>query len=240
MAGLFWGILCLVLCAPKLRTAPRLIGLVALAYALNESATLLPVWWPALWFGLQHNWLGKAVSVAVSLLVVYGFQWVSPAEVGLARPAPGSLRMVGPVVLVFAGLQLWDEFAHRHLHTPPGLETYLYQLTMPGIAEELFFRGTLLGLLSRVFPRTIPFFGTRTSWGGVAGLILFILGHGLSFPASPLALLPRAHFSVGLVLDTLLFGTQFLWVRERTGSCWAAIATHNLMNTCLTLGHSLL
>ena len=138
------------------------------------------------------------------------------------------MRVVGPVVLFFAVVQVWDCFAHRHLHPVPNLETYLYQLTMPGIAEELFLRGTLLGLLSRMFPRTIPLLGTRSGWGGIAGIVLFILGHGLKFPSNPLTLLPQTHFSAGLVFDTFLFGVLYLWVRERTGSCWVAMVTHNL------------
>ena len=109
---------------------------------------------------------------------------------------------------------------------------------MPGLAEELFERGVLLGLLNHVFPRNIPFFGTRTSWSGLAGIVLFVLGHGFYF-AYPNTFWPAAHFPPGLIADKLLFGTLFLWVRERSGSCWAAVATHNLTNFSLVLGQLL-
>jgi membrane protease YdiL (CAAX protease family) len=238
MAGLFWGLLCLLLCAPKLKAAPRILGLAALLYGLNELAVAVPYWW---WhtfnFSLQHNWMGKLFSIVLCLLVIYGVKWVRPAEVGLTRPLPGSLRIVVPVVLFFALIEFTDAFINRHHHLRPTLESHLYQFLMPGIAEELFFRGVFLGLLSRVFPRTIPFFGTRTSWGGVVGVLLFVLGHCLDF-SKPLMLLPELHFSLGKVFGVGLYGTLYLWVRERSGSCWAAMLAHNLLNTCLYAGWS--
>ena len=237
MAALFGGILCLFVCATKLRTAPRLVGMVALLYGLNELALMLPIWlghWAN--FGLQFNWTGKLLSILLSLLVVFGLRVVEPREAGLVR-AGRDWRLVGLVALLFAGLQFWGAYSNRHHHGPPSLETYLYQLTMPGIAEELFFRGILLALLKRLFSRAIPFFGAQTSWGGIATVGLFALGHGFSF-AGPLALLPQAHFALGSAVNATVFGLLYLWVRERSGSCWAAMATHNLTNNCLEIGLS--
>ena len=239
MLVLFWGLLCLVLCTPGLKTAPRLVGLVALLYGLYDLAIMLPVWWHPLVFGLEMNWTGKLLSILLSLLVIYGWRLVSPQEVGLVRPVVGSWRIVVPVVLVLALANFAGGFSNRHHHTPPSWEVHLFELTMPGIAEELFTRGVFLGLLSRVFPRTIPFFGTRTSWGGIAGLVLFVLAHCLSF-RGPLMLLPQTHFSLDSVVLTGVYGTLYLWVRERSGSCWAAMAAHNLTNVCLEVGLSVL
>lgn len=234
MLVFFWGLLCLVLCAPKIKTAPRLVGLVALLVGLNVLVVTLPGWWHPLYVGLHMNWMGKLLSIGLSLLVIYGWRLVSPQEVGLGRPLRNSWRIVGPVVLVFALANFAGGFFNRHHHAPPTWEAHLYELSMPGIAEELFMRGVFLGLLSRVFPRTIPFLGTRTSWGGLAGLVLFVLGHGLSF-TSPLQFLPQTHFSPDLVVTTV-YGTLFLWVRERSSSCWAAMAAHNLNNMALYVG----
>lgn len=234
MLVLFWGLLCLVLCAPKVKTSPRVVGLVALLCGLDGLATMLPVWWHPLSFGLHMNWTGKLLSILLCLLVIYGWRLVSPQEVGLVRPLAGSWRIVVPVVLVFALANFAGGFFNRHHHTPPSWEGHLYELTVPGIAEELFMRGVFLGLLRRVFPRTIPFLGTRTSWGGIAGLVLFVLAHGLSF-TGPLMVLPQTHFSWDLAM-TAVYGILFLWVRERSASCWAAMAAHNLTNVGLYVG----
>ena len=239
MVVLFWALLCLALCAPGLRSAPRLVGLAALLYGLDVLAVVLPLgWWSQLGLGLQFNWTGKLLSIILALVVIYRLRLVSPAEVGLRWPVAGSWRVVGLVGLCFVALEFADGFSNRYHHAPPSLEKHLYELIMPGVAEELFDRGVFLGLLSRVFPRNIPFFGARTSWGGVVSVLLFVLSHALLF-SGPLATLPQVNFSPGLVLDILLWGTLFLWVRERSGSVWAAVLVHNLANTALFLGHAL-
>lgn len=234
--------LCLLLCAPGWARAPRLLSRAALAYGLSEVVLLAPIWArsPALLFGLQFNWTGKVLSTLLALFVAYGLRWVSPADVGLGRPQPGSWRVAGAVVAALAAWQFLDAFGARHHHPAPTAEEWWFQLLVPGIAEELLFRGVLLGMLGRVFPRNIPFFGTRTSWGGVVGVLLFVLAHGVAFRGGPLQAWPQVHFTLGNVGDKILMGSLFLWVRERTASCYAAMATHNLMNTCLVAGHALL
>lgn len=184
MLFFFWTLASLLLFAPGLKTAPRLVLLAAVLYGLTDLAVMAPIWWTTQ-AGLQYNWLGKLLATLLSLGIVYGLRWVSPHETGLHLPQADSWRVVGFVALVAAALQVFGGYLVRHQVRPPGSETLLYQLTMPGLAEELFERGVLLGLLSRVFPRTIPFFGTRTSWGGLAGIGLFVLGHGFGF-AHPL------------------------------------------------------
>jgi membrane protease YdiL (CAAX protease family) len=237
MLFFFWILLSLLLFAPGLKTAPRLVLMAAVLYGLNDLAVVSPIWWVKQW-GLQYNWLGKLLAILLSLGVIYGLRWVSSRESGLQWPRLDSWRVVATVALATTIIQFAGGYLTRHQVHPPSGEALLYQLTMPGLAEELFGRGVLLGLLSRIFPRTIPFFGTRTSWGGLAGIILFILGHGFSF-AHPDTFWPTAHFPFGLIADKLLFGTLFLWVRERSGSCWAAVATHNLSNFSLFLGQLL-
>lgn len=189
------------------------------------------------WFnpGLHYNWAGKAFSLLLTGLVIYGWRWVSPAEVGLRWPAPGSRWLVGLVIVAFGLFQLANGYSIRHHHPRPTLEALCYELTMPGLAEELFSRGVLLGLLSRAFPRSLPLLGARTSWGGVASVLLFVLGHIFNF-AGPLAIQPSVHFSPEMVVGIGLWGTLFLWVRERTGSVWAAVLAHNVGNFFLYLG----
>ena len=237
MLFFFWTLASLLLFAPGLKQAPRLMLLAAALYGLTDLVVMSPIWWVTQG-GLQYNWLGKFLAILLSLGLVYGLRWVSSLESGLQWPRPDSWRVVGLVALFAAALQIIGGYLTRHQVRPPSSEALLYQLTMPGLAEELFERGVLLGLLSRVFPRNIPFFGTRTSWGGLAGIVLFVLGHGFSF-AHPATFWPAAHFPPGLIADKLLFGTLFLWVRERSGSCWAAVATHNLTNFSLVLGQLL-
>jgi len=70
MIALFWGVLCLLLFAPGLKVAPRIVLLAALLYGLNELAVVNPIWWSNQ-FGLQYNWLGKLLAILLVLLVIY-------------------------------------------------------------------------------------------------------------------------------------------------------------------------
>jgi len=126
MLVLFWGFLCLTLCASRLDAAPRLIGLVALLVGLNELAVMLPTWWHPVSFGLQMNWTGKLFSTMLCVLVIYGWRVVSPQEVGLVRPLKSSWRIVVPVVLVLVLAQVIGGFLNRHQHAPPSWEKHLY------------------------------------------------------------------------------------------------------------------
>lgn len=271
--GLFWGLLCYGLCLPRLGAKPRAIHLAALACAGYACALVLLWWWRVVLMSNAHppawvlslatyptSWLGKGLSLLWSVLVVAGLRWLTPNEAGLRAPQPGSLSKVAPVVAVVAVVLLtYKLFTPQHL--PRWLPQQLYVATLPGLAEELFYRGVLLGLLSRAFPRTIALPGIHTTWGGVVSVLLFAVGHILKFPAFlPSALYQLGHgtlehgfqlwpyvsawlfpadFSLADFGYFALLGTLFLWVRERTGSCWVAAGTHCLVNSCLAVGHSL-
>jgi membrane protease YdiL (CAAX protease family) len=258
-----WAGLCLGLCASRWSSAPRLLGLAALACAGQACALVLPPWpvWVAA-FGLPDlapayvspfatppvAWAPKVAALGVSALLL-SLRWPTLAEAGLRLPQPGTVRAVLPAVLLLATGLLVNAYLTRQAARVLWLPERVFYATLPGLQEELFYRGVLPGLLGRVFPRRIPLPGTRTSWGGIVGVLLFTLGHGLTFPGelaywlhSSLlgrylqAWLSPAHFLSADLLYVLAMGSFFLWVRERTGSCWAAVAAHCLMNSCVAIG----
>lgn len=265
--SLLWGGLCLGLVVAKVPAATRRVGLAALACALHALALLLPPWESlaaTLGFGPATgssspfntlNWTGKAVALLLSGLYAYGWRWVTPAAVGLRRPQPASLRVVGPVVVAVALGIFANAYALRQTFLPLWWHEGLYYSLVPGIEEELFYRGVLLGLLGPAFARTIPLPGTRTSWGGLVTVLLFGLGHVLKitpvyYVVNDLLLgghgavripwwYPLLYFSPLEAVYPLAMGLLFLWVRERTGSVWAAAAAHCLLNTALTAGRML-
>ncbi|NML67157.1 CPBP family intramembrane metalloprotease [Hymenobacter sp. RP-2-7] len=261
--ALLWSSLCLLLTASKLWVAPRPLGRAALVCALHMLVLVLP--WsqllglPATPTSLGHPplaWAAKVVALLVSGLVLYGVRWVVPAAAGLRRPGPGTLRPVGLVVGAVAVAVFASAYAARRSFLPLWWPERLYYSVVPGLEEELFYRGALLGLLGPVFARSIPLPGTRTSWGGLATVLLFALGHSLKlsfiYDAVNNLLLSQAHLAghvtwwqsllYFVLTDTaypLLMGLLLLWVRERTGSVWVAVAAHCLLNTALTLGRTL-
>lgn len=262
--GFFWSLLCLGLCSAQLASAPRLVGRAALACGLHQVILVLPPWtyW-ATWLGLSPSitpsnpifhpvaWGSQMMGLLLIIWLIYGLKWVTPTESGLCRPWPGTTGRVVLVVLASATALFVDAYLSRHAFTSLWWHERLYFATLPGLVEELFYRGVLVGLLSRAFPHTVPLPGAYTSWGGLVGVLLFALGHHFKFGSNWLLsdvgraflqgygwLLIKQFFSAALFFQ-LLFGTLFLWVRERTGSVWAAVAAHCLLNGVLVLGHSM-
>ena len=265
--GLLWAGFCLGLCLGLWRAPFRRLGWAALACAVHVyTLWLVPPWtvW-AHWLGLVPaawlreaagaaplNWVGKATGVLCSLAWVYALRRATPAAAGLVRPVPGTVGAVVPAVLVVAIGLLAEAYLSRQSFPHLSTGQQLYYVTLPGLDEELFYRGALLGLLAPGLPRTLPLPGTRTSWGGVVGVLLFTLGHGLGFPDRLFDLGFGAdfwhyvgawwspdHFPLLVVVFQLGLGLFFLWVRERTGSAWVAAAVHCAMNGMLALGHAM-
>lgn len=268
--SLLWGGLCLGLAAAKVLAAARRVGLAALACALHALALVLPPWpmlTAMLGFAsatttptttLHHplNWTGQVAALLVSGLFVYGGRWVRPAEVGLTqRPQLTSLRVVGPVVGVAALTIFVNAYLIRQSGLPLWWHERLFYSLVPGVEEELFYRGVLLGLLGPVFSRVIRLPGTHTTWAGLMSVLLFGLGHIIKItpihfilndllangyaPAQATWWPPLLAFSPVEAAYPLMMGLLFLWVRERTGSVWAAAAAHCLLNAALAFGRSL-
>lgn len=261
--GAYWGCLCLLLCIKCLRQAPHQLGIAALVCALRYGSIVsTPLcFWAAAQLGFQPfaEWAAvfsyPVLPLLLMAVVVYGLRWVTPTEVGLRGVRPGSGRLAVLVVAAVAvAVTLHAYFTQQNL---PKLwwSQRLFLAVLPGLTEELFYRGVLLGLLGRVFARRWPLPGARTSWGGGVGVILFALAHAWKLPAYQMGLmsatnlhvslqgwyywLPLWHSSAADQLHYLAMGALFLWVRERTGSVWAAVGTHCLMNASLLLGSSL-
>lgn len=112
----------------------------------------------------------------------------------------------------------------------PGWAFLLYQATLPGIAEELVYRGVIQSRLNRLFATRWNLFGARVGWGFVITAVLFWAVH--AFRAEPGA--PVSFYWQTLTLQ-LWAGLVFGWIRERTGSVIPAMVSHNIVNLVWTV-----
>ncbi|WP_126537921.1 CPBP family intramembrane glutamic endopeptidase [Aerosticca soli] len=169
--------------------------------------------------GLSYNWLGKgACSIAAVLFVTFGP--LQRAEVGFCMP----IRWRGAYLWVLLGLMVFAVMFAPDLQV--GAESFGYQLTMPGIAEELTYRGILLALLLRIYGND-----ARAMWlAALVTSVAFACIHDLDFhgkriicPPGPFAF----HFAMGMF---------FAWIRLSTGSLLMPILAHNLYNTAAEMG----
>lgn len=204
------------------RFRPRWLLIAALLVAINDALLtraygLLPDL-----IGGDWNWQGKLLALAASLAIA-----ASP-RLGLRRVGftaaqePGSWRAALPVAALYCAF-----FIALALILPDGRssgEALAFQLTMPGLEEELFYRGILLAALDRAFTGRMRVFGVDWSWGAVLSCFLFGMAHAFGFSEGSFT------FDPVTIALTAIPSLIAVWMRLRTGSLLLPILLHNFGN----------
>jgi membrane protease YdiL (CAAX protease family) len=174
--------------------------------------------------GLKWNWAGKIVAICGTLLMMLAVRRGGLAEFGVTlRQKPCSLTPAALVTVALCALS-WGAEAWMSDGTDTSLERMLFQATMPGIDEELFTRGLLLGMFMRAFSDRWNLAGAPVGPSIAAVTFLFAAGHSLAFAGGVL------HFDALAFVLTGALGFGLAWLRLRTGSLAAPIIAHNLIN----------
>lgn len=169
----------------------------------------------------RWNWTGKWLAtigmLAVAALPAFGWR---RSGVTL-RQSRGSgvawlVVLVLTVGLLVAGFHFGDG--------PADAGTIAFQWTMPGIEEELFYRGVLLLALNEAFRARWRVFGAGIGWGGLLSTVAFGLIHAMAYRDGAVS------FDAAAFLMTGGPAVLLLWLRERTGSLLAPVLAHNVVN----------
>lgn len=196
------------------------LGALALMVAYDALLTRgyghIPLqFWPSDW-----NWEGKAMALALSLMVAL---FLGAKRVGLTlkqdrKGLKGALILSGTLIALFLGLAL---------HFPgqgTDADTLAFQLTMPGLDEELFYRGVLLLMLNEAFARPLRLLGAPTGWGALISSLAFGLAHALGYSDGAFT------FDAMTMLLTGGPALILVWLREKTGSLLLPVLLHNFAN----------
>lgn len=201
-------------------------GLLFAAYlGLDDLVTGLPSGSDAFSIvGGEWNWSGKIYSLLLSIVVILGFG-IQPKAIGLTLTQRNAwTSLIALFLFVLWGLSLGLMFKP----SVPSLETLTFQVLMPGLAEELAYRGIapaiLLGLVrgkepSQGIPWTVVFI-TALAFG---------IWHGLSYSA------------VGFAFDLMSALFPFIgsiaggWLRFSSGSLLFPILAHSFANAAFHL-----
>ena len=219
---------------------------ILLVATLDVMATLSPFLLPLPFLSFGHwNWAGKAANLVVMLSLAGWLvrrQVLTRQEIGLQFRSAGScensdssegsgralLWVLVPYFLALAALKGFTSDAHDF----PSLESLAFEATLPGLAEELAYRGLLMALYDRLLPGGTAFpltvFGARLGLGAIVVSVGFGVLHGVTFDEQ-LAL----QCSPTVVVFTGSVGLVLAWVRARTGSLVLPVAVHNLTNLVL-------
>ncbi|RYG57719.1 MAG: CPBP family intramembrane metalloprotease [Alphaproteobacteria bacterium] len=160
--------------------------------------------------------------------------------VALIRGRRRLLALFGPerpwftrTVLVGLSIAAADVATNYLINNQPqrhGLEYFAYQATMPGLSEELGFRGLVLGVL-------VAALGKRCKSTAQFAAILLVA----AAPFAALHILERRGYQLILLfIFTLYAGFALGWLRVTTGSLFVAMLAHNLANVVSGLVDNLL
>lgn len=191
---------------------------VSLALARSGSAiTLLPSPWQAM-----------LLEAAFALCVILATRSAkfSGLNTSINQPAWRAAIIATALLLVYAiarnmglrGLKIAEG------GQTPGLEYLFYLATLPGIAEELVYRGVIQSRLNKLFPARWQVFGAGLGWGFAITAILFWGIHAFSVSGW------QVSFHWQTLTLPFIAGLVFGWMRERTQSIWPGVIAHNLLN----------
>lgn len=176
--------------------------------------------------GVQWNWIGKFLSV-VWVLVFLRSGPLSARDVGLTlRQRPGSVVPALGWTALFVGVSVAIQFL---VFFGPDdvvtVEALLYQATMPGIAEELVYRGVFLTLLMLALGGDLT--KESSSWRAREVLLPVLITsfhfgivHALSYDGA-------VQFDVMSFLFPFIGGLVWAALRLETGSLLFPILAHN-------------
>lgn len=172
--------------------------------------------------GGTWNWQGKLLALVATLAIAASPRF-GRRQAGLTLvQTRGSLAAAWPVATLYAAF-----FIAIALVFPAGqasAEDVAFQLTMPGLEEEPFYRGILLLALDRAFAGRWRWLGVEWGWGALLSCLLFGLAHALGFSDGGFTFDP---LTMALTALPAVLG---VWLRLRTGSLVMPIVLHNFGN----------
>ncbi len=182
-------------------------------------------------FKQNWNWSGKFLAILGSIIFLIFYKKYPISEYGITlHQKPNSIRFSLIVLSVFAFATISIGFFASN-KANFNLETLMFQLTIPGIDEELAFRGIMIGLLSQILVDNIKIKNLKFINPSVLiTSILFGLLHALN-------LNKNFNISFDLIMFLQMFSMGFVmgWVFVKSKSIVFPIIIHNISNVIMVL-----
>ena len=173
---------------------------------------------------LHWNWGGKLCAIIVALAVLFLSPTLSPKQVGLTwRQRSGSIWPALFMMIAMCALD-WIDASVSSVKVNLSSERLLFQAIMPGLDEELVFRGLVLTFFVRAFGEGPVLAGARFGVAEVMVTLLFAAAHGLHVSQNTLAV------DWHVLAITGALGAGLMWLRRRTDSLVLPVIAHNLVN----------
>jgi hypothetical protein len=211
--------------------ALRAAVLLALFFLVSLALTRLEPVWPF----SKMLWQAMTLEALCALAFIWATRTASRAGLTLHVPADAcraSLVATALLLLFVALRQLALKYTGLAAEQEDALtfEFLIYLLIMPGLAEELTYRGAIQPGLNQVLGRPWKLLGAQVGWGWIIASVVFWAPHAFRVDEQ----LHLSFYWPTLTMQ-LVAGLTFGWLRERSGSLLPPMLAHNLVNVLWTL-----
>jgi len=201
----------------------RLVLFVGALVILQNAVTELPRV-----NGFQHlhwSWQAALLTTAWPLLLMSLTPALSFASIGVTPSLTPGWWKPG-IIALFIAVGVPAVFFILGSRVRLTGEGWAYLLVMPGLAEELLFRGLYQSLLNSAFGRCWRFGGAEFGWGMLITSVLFAGANGLVAVDEQL----HARIVLPAAIAPFMLGLVSGWMRERANNIWPSVVGHNLSN----------
>lgn len=174
-------------------------------------------------YGNQYLcWSGKLYSIVFVLISIIPLRKIiTPSEIGLTfRQNDKSIRF--SLIFIFIFFIVASTLGLLSGKASFDSETLLFMAIMPGLNEELIYRGLLLGLMNKIFKNKFRIVKTNFGWGAIITSLVFGILHGFQISDNF-----QLQFDFFTILITGIYGFIFALIRERSGSLVFPVIAHS-------------
>jgi membrane protease YdiL (CAAX protease family) len=134
-------------------------------------------------------------------------------------------------IVISSWLSGWPYLLGFDLTVEKAVIYLLFEATIVGVAEELFFRGLVYGILINYFGEKITIKSFSISQAGIITAVLFAFAH------TGIHIYPFTNFHIEPMqfLMALLLGIFYTVIFEKTGSLLGPILAHNIADVWLSI-----
>lgn len=203
----------------------KTLGVFIITFIAHEIVVRLPMQYTQLKItNGQWNWTGKLLGIIFGVLVYIVLRKkISPYNFIQIEQAPQYFQKT---IIATVLISCTAFFSYFDTSLTMDKETLLFQLTMPGLDEEIMFRAILLGLLLTCLNEHIKV--GKLNLGSPSVLIiglLFGLLHGLKLTDEF-----SFKFDYLSFLSTFVYGYVWSWITIKSKSILQPLVSHNVLN----------
>ena len=176
---------------------------------------------------LNWNWSGAFLAFVLALIFVVYHSKQIREDIGFTTKFNKNTLKSG--IWIFLGFLLFDFIFKMIIFPKEGefnLEQFMFQATMPGLSEEIVYRGILLWILTKAFVPSKVINGIMFGWGFIIVTFTFAMVHGVALTKTMEIKIDYITIAYITLITSLSLGI----LRKFSGNLILPTIGHNVVN----------